>query len=350
MIEKSISEKVLVIGPDYRKPKGGIAQLLNTYSCIFANYNFVTTVGGSDKFRKLWNLFLACWKLVYCLSTKDIHIVHIHSASDISFFRKSIMIILTKLFNVKIILSLHAGDMLEFYEKYPRFIQKITNKCDVVIALTPYWQREFAKRKFCHRIECIPNAITLPSNNWKKTKESKLRILFLGSICSYKGIFDVIRCFVENRDYLENRVVLNICGIGESTYLNQMIVNGGLTEFVHNIGWVDGVKKEQMLNKSDILIQPSYIEAFGISVIEAMSYRLPVIGSKVGGIIDLIDDGVTGFLINAGDMKMFMKKLRVFIEKSELVEQMGNIAFEKVKKYYPVVIEKQLSDLYRSLL
>lgn len=350
MIEKSVSGKVLVIGPDYRKPKGGIAQLLNTYSCIFESYNFITTVGYNNKLHKLWDLFLACWKLIYNLLIKDIRIVHIHSASDVSFFRKSIIVILVKLFRVKVVLSLHAGDMLEFYERHSRFFRKITNKCDVVIALTPYWQREFAKREFCHRIECIPNAIKVPRVDFKKVRENKLRILFLGSICSYKGIFDVIKCFIQNKKYLENKVVLNICGVGESTYLNQMIVDGEITEFVNNIGWVDGVKKEQLLVESDVLIQPSYIEAFGISVIEAMSYRLPVIGSKVGGIVDLIDEGVTGFLIDAGDMEMFMEKLRLFIEEPELVEQMGNVAFEKVKKYYPVIIEKQLSDLYRSLL
>lgn len=350
MIEKSVSEKILVVGPDYRVPKGGIAQLLNTYSSIFESYNFIATVSCGNKLYKLWNLFFACLRLVYSLLTKDIRIVHIHAASDLSFFRKSIIIILAKIFKVKIVLSLHAGDMLEFYEQHLKFVHKITNKCDVVIALTPYWQKEFAKRKFCHRIECIPNTIKIPNTNVNKPRSTKLRILFLGSICHYKGIFDVIKCFIKNKDYLKEKVILNICGVGESTCLDQMIIDSGITKFVNNIGWVDGIKKEQLLMESDILIQPSYIEAFGIAVIEAMSYHLPVIGSKVGGIVDLIDDGITGYLIDAGDMEMLMKKLQLFIVRPELVEQMGNVAFERVKNYYPIVIEKQLSDLYKSLL
>lgn len=350
MIKKNVSGKVLVVGPDYRKPKGGISQLLNTYSCIFESYNFIATVGYNNKLHKLWDLFWACWQLIYSLLVRDIRVVHIHSASDISFFRKSIIIVLTKIFRVKIVLSLHAGDMLEFYKRHPRLVHKVTNKCDVIIALTPYWQKEFAKRSFCRRIECIPNAIKIPNTNFKKTKGKKLRILFLGSICAYKGIFDIIECFVRNRNYLENKVMLNVCGVGESAYLNQMIEDGNVSEFVNNIGWVDGVRKEQLLMESDVLIQPSYIEAFGISVLEAMSYRLPVIGSKVGGIVDLIDDGVSGFLIDAGDMEKFMEKLQLFIEKPEFVEQMGLVAFEKAKQYYPIVIEKQLCDLYKSLL
>lgn len=350
MIKDAVSGKVLVVGPDYRVPRGGIAQLLNTYSEFFETYNFISTTAGGSGLTKLYQLVVACRRLLYALMFRSIKIVHIHAATDISFYRKSIFILLAKLFRVKIVLSLHAGDMLDFYDRNPRRIKFILDCCDVIIALSPYWKREFTKRDFCSCIACIPNAVEEPRIDYKKVRNGKVKILFLGTICENKGIFDVIECFIRHKSFLQDKVILNICGVGDVARLDKMIIEGHLSGFVNSIGWVDSFQKQRLLIEADILIQPSYIESFGIAIVEGMAYRLPVIGSKTGGIPDLIDDGVSGFLIEAGNMVQFVEKLQVFIDNPQLIISMGECAFEKSKQYYSAIIEEKLSDLYTKLL
>lgn len=91
MSESSIFEKVLFVGMDYKIPKGGIASVLNTYSIFIHPFKFVRTAASElNNVQKVWyavsGYLLLIWKL---FTDRKIEIVHIHSASGTSFWRKT---------------------------------------------------------------------------------------------------------------------------------------------------------------------------------------------------------------------------------------------------------------------
>jgi glycosyltransferase involved in cell wall biosynthesis len=77
---------------------------------------------------------------------------------------------------------------------------------------------------------------------------------------------------------------------------------------------------------ADVFVMPSRAEGFGFTNIEAMSFGLPVISSRVGAIPEVIDDGVTGVLVHAGDVSALSSAMERLIADRPLAHRMGEAA------------------------
>ena len=80
-----------------------------------------------------------------------------------------------------------------------------------------------------------------------------------------------------------------------------------------------------------------------------MSYSLPIISTRVGGIPEIVKDGINGFLINPGDKKAIYDSIVSLMNNKELRENMGKKSKEIVKEHLPIYVESQLKQLYNSL-
>lgn len=80
---------------------------------------------------------------------------------------------------------------------------------------------------------------------------------------------------------------------------------------------------DNVYNRSFCLVQPSYIEAFGMTLIEAMAHSRPVISTMGGGPQEIVVDGQTGYLIERGDPKAFAEKMEYLLCHREQAKQMG---------------------------
>jgi glycosyltransferase involved in cell wall biosynthesis len=91
---------------------------------------------------------------------------------------------------------------------------------------------------------------------------------------------------------------------------------------------------EQWLAACDVLCLPSYREGFGSAIIDAASAGLPAIGSRIYGITDAIDEGVTGLLHNCGDVNELAGKMQILAGDKELRRSLGRAARERAHRYY----------------
>lgn len=116
MIPDSIAKHILTMGVDYHAPKGGIAQVLNSYSQIFETFRFIPTTNTNKGFlsRQLMGLSAAL-KLIKLIRQKEIKIVHLHSASGKSFYRKSLYINICRLFHVTVLCHMHSGHFVHLH-------------------------------------------------------------------------------------------------------------------------------------------------------------------------------------------------------------------------------------------
>ncbi|MFC1576945.1 glycosyltransferase family 4 protein, partial [Candidatus Omnitrophota bacterium] len=111
--------------------------------------------------------------------------------------------------------------------------------------------------------------------------------------------------------------------------LKEFVQRSGMGGKVRFSGWLEGEELTRAYSKSDIFVLPTLSEAYGIVVHEAMSFGLPVIASRVGGIPEQITDGVEGFLVPPGDVKALSEALRRLITDRALREAMGKRATER---------------------
>ena len=107
--------------------------------------------------------------------------------------------------------------------------------------------------------------------------------------------------------------------------LRSYITNNKLDEYVKLPGRVHGEEKEKLFNSSDIFVFPTYFEreVFGTVNIEAMSWGLPVISSTEGAIPEIVQDGITGFIVNPKSPVEIANRVLKLVNDSDLREKMG---------------------------
>jgi glycosyltransferase involved in cell wall biosynthesis len=122
---------------------------------------------------------------------------------------------------------------------------------------------------------------------------------------------------------------------------------GQLVEFV---GWVGGEKKTHLLQQCDVLILPSYNEGLPISILEGMSYRMPIISTPVGGIPEIITTNVNGVLVTPGNCDEIFAAIMRYISDRSLIATEGQKSAEMVGEYYPEAVQRHLEQIYSKLL
>ena len=342
------SKNILTIGTD-TNGKGGIAILIQSYSKMFKKFNFIASHQEGNLFKKTALSISALLRCCYYCIFKPIRIVHIHTASFTDFYRQSIYVFCAKVFRKKVILHIHGAKFEQFYENHRSFVRFVCHKADVLVTVSNYFIDYLKEQKLNNNIFLLPNVTYKPSVGPIKKNDQKLHLLFIGAIDSRKGIFDVLECFAKNKEMLQNKIIYHIGGTGDTKTMNEFIQQHQLSSFIKYHGWVDNERKEKLFRTADIFVHPSIFESFGISILQAMSYQLPIIPPPVGGITDLVENNVNGILIEPGNKKQLYEAILFLIDHPEYLSEMGHQSGKKAEKFYPPAIEKQLDHLYQSL-
>lgn len=107
---------------------------------------------------------------------------------------------------------------------------------------------------------------------------------------------------------------------------------------------------DKILASSTIAVLPSIYEPFGMAAAEALAAGKPVIASRIGGLREIVIDGVNGFLFTPGDHRELADKILRLLEDRDLRLRMAETARETAKRFKPENIAKQYAEIYRSLL
>lgn len=344
--------EILIIGP---KAQGGISSVLDFYKEVGVIDNSNISFLASYKSGNIFIMFfiLACFLIKYfwiLLTNKNLKLVHIHSASKGSFYRKYFVFKLAKLFRKKVIYHIHCPVFGEIYDESPNFIKRrieeVLDNSDLIIVLSQYGKTEVSRICNNKNIKILYNPCII--KNFTKIATEKINVLFMGRIGKRKGIYDIIESakLITNPD-----IKINLYGDGELKKFENLIKENNLEDKVSLYGWISDDKKDEAYRSADIYVLPSYEEALPMSVLEAMSYELPVISTPVGGTPEAIEDNVNGFLIQPGDYNALAQKINLLSEDKELREKMGQESLRIAKEKFDInVIIKQLREIYDELL
>lgn len=108
---------------------------------------------------------------------------------------------------------------------------------------------------------------------------------------------------------------------------------------------------EQLLQQADLFVLSSLSESLPVSVLEAMRASLPVVASNVGGMAELVEEGVSGYLVPAGDIAALAERLQRFIANPALCQQMGQAARQRFCQKFTLRLHgEKISRLYAELV
>lgn len=183
-------------------------------------------------------------------------------------------------------------------------------------------------------VAIIPNGVYLPEIKFEdKIKNRKKQLLFLGRIHPKKGIENLIKAWNEVKNIEWKLVIAGVDENGYENYLKKITSELKLDDSVEFVGSAFGAKKANLLLESDAFVLPSLSEGLPMSVLEAWSYRLPVlitpqcnleIGYRVGA----------AFKIDTDISSIKNGLIDLFQENENTLKEMGILGYELVKSDY----------------
>ena len=350
-----VFKKVLFVAPNFKNRKGGISSVLQTYSNSIENFKFFPSALFQNTILNFIFLpFLLLVFIGYLLSNPKIKIIHIHGASRGSFIRKYLFFLISKhLFRKKVIYHIHGAEYHKFYESSSLFTKRKINylikKSDKIIVLSKEWKEYFSNTFHRKDIETLNNIVPFVAEKENLIKDDLIKILFLGRIGQRKGTFDLLKVISDNKEKLLEKVEFIFGGDGEVDKFQKFVSENRLEKLVKYKGWVNGDQKIELLKQSNIMILPSYNEGLPISLLEAMSYSLPIISTNVGGIPQILKNKTNGILVSPGNIDEIRNAILYYLNNPELLNTHVSKSYTIVNNYYPKNVFLSLKNIYKSI-
>lgn len=348
--------QVLMIGP-INNTKGGMTSVIESYldfENLGKNIKIISSYEDGNKLEKIIVFIKGYIKCFFeLLTNRKIQIVHIHTASRGSFYRKKYFLNLSKLFNKKVVFHIHGGGFMKFYdESSKRSKNTIINtlvKSDRVIALSSRWKADFDY--ICNnraKVDIIYNPVDLKSFN--QSKLDNKNILFMGRLDKRKGIYDLLEVVPKLLEKHKD-MKLFIGGDGEEIdEVKKIIESNNLSNNVEVLGWISGEQKKKLFEISSIYVLPSYFEGLPVSILEAMASGLPIVSTNIAGIPEEVDHNLNGYLIDPGNKSLLYKYLCNLLDDEMLRKNMGQVGVNKIRTEFDnQIIENSILKLYESL-
>ncbi len=244
----------------------------------------------------------------------------------------------------KIITTLHGTDihLVGLDPSYFRVTKHALEQSDGLTAVSEYLAST-AKVRFSleNKIKIIPNFVD--TSIFRRQKNPELRaqyappherlIVHISNFRPLKRVSDVVHIF--NKVLAEVPARLLLVGHGpEFDNTLEVVTKLGLEQKVTFLYLVD--KVEDILSVADLLLLPSEMESFGLAALEAESCGVPVVGSSVGGLQEVVEHGRSGYLAPVGDIDRMAHWSCHILKDSGLAEHLGargrEIALSKFSK------------------
>ncbi|RWZ59067.1 glycosyltransferase family 1 protein [Halobacillus fulvus] len=347
--------KVLQVGP-LPPPIGGISTFIDNlrkYADMDVELDYFNIFPKKDKplNKKVFNL-VVLFKYFFYLLWKKPDIVHIHTAGYRAFTKSSYFVKISKWLNKKVILHVHSGRFMEYYDEAGASTKKMVidtfEASDRVVCLSESWKQRFTETfpVDSAKYEVIPNAIF--AEEFEEIRpafsyDSKT-VLYVGKLSENKGIYDIVEMAKKLKD--DDSIQFRLMGDGPlKSYVEHEANQHDLN--IELLGSLSGKAKIRQFDQADIFLLPSYFEGLSITVLEAMAAGLVVLTTKVGALPDVVEDGRAGHLFEPGDVDGFTRQLSSLSQ--EEMERISSYNIEEAKEYSFDRLLERLERLYRVL-
>jgi glycosyltransferase involved in cell wall biosynthesis len=240
--------------------------------------------------------------------------VLVHAAAGLSFLRDWVFMMTARLAGAKVICHYHGTLHTRFPSCETRSGRAVgrllMSAAHRVIVLGPTYRREMGKAWKRDDLDWAPNMadVALFRNISAGTRAPWLArgdraVLFVGRLSAPKGVYDLLDAIPRVIErHPEVRFVL--VGVAESDAMEPVIRaeagRRGITPRITFLGSLEGSSKAAAFVTSQMIVVPSWTEAFPLVIPEAMAAGLPIIATAVGAIPDFVNDGEDGFLVAPG--------------------------------------------------
>jgi glycosyltransferase involved in cell wall biosynthesis len=199
------------------------------------------------------------------------------------------------------------------------------------VTVSERWQSWVRQVTTNPRVTAIPNPVAIPAS--VPGERSGALVTFVGRIEQAKGVFDLIEAVNEVRETIPT-VRLECAGDGDIEGALRHVAVRGIRPNVHFIGWVSQRRREGVLARPTVFVLPSHAEGLPMSLLGAMAAGCPVIATAVGGIPDVVTDGVNGLRVPPRDRDALALALHRLLVDRGLAERLRAAAREAIRRRF----------------
>ncbi|MGM0214807.1 glycosyltransferase family 4 protein [Enterococcus sp. AZ109] len=327
--------KIVMVGPE-SAGKGGISTVIRNFIQYFPKeqqwqINYI--VSWCER-AKLFYAVRAWWQLFYCTHRQEVAIVHIHVSQDASFYRKAGLLKAIKK-GTKVIFHLHAPHFDQFYAeastKRKNTIRKVLNQVDLIVALSDEWAKYY-QTLTTSEVKVITNAVFIPKEN--TYQKSATNIMTFGRICERKGSHDILTLARRIQERFPE-LKFHLYGDTDGTtakIVQQMESLGCKNVELH--GWT--TNQAELLKECALHLLPSYHEGLPMAILETMAHGIPNLATDIGGVKQVVEDQVNGYLVQPGDIDQMEQALVDFFSEPEKRSQFSAHARAKIVDHFSI--------------
>jgi glycosyltransferase involved in cell wall biosynthesis len=286
---------------------------------------------------------------------RAVSVVYITIAqSRLGFIRDALFISIARAWRRPVIAHLHGGNYARYYNTEPPLMRILIRttllRLDRLIVLSDRLRSDFdfLGPVFAPRLRAVPNASPIPSGSPRQAPRGELRLLYLSNLLVEKGYLDCIDALPHLMRLLPDfRIKLSLAGrylLGQDEYetieemeatLRKHVRYLGVEDAVEITGVVEGKAKQALIAAAHIHLLPTYYQNEGqpITIIEALSAGLPSVTTPWRGIVDLVEDGRTGFLVPPRDPLAVAEAVARLCADPALYERMSAAAIEAAGRF-----------------
>jgi glycosyltransferase involved in cell wall biosynthesis len=354
--------RLLLVGP-LPPPLGGVQLVIDMQCRSNLAREFALHVVDTSKRQLRWTVENPTWKtplylvrdlarLVWGLARVRPQAALVHASSSLSIVRDWLFMVTARLAGAKVICHYHGT----VHARFPsgrtrigravgRFLMAAAHR---VIVVGPTYQREMGEAWKRDDLAWAPNMAdvalfrsTSPDTAAPWLAPGDRAVLFVGRLSAPKGIydlFDAIPPVVERHP--EARFVL--LGVAESDAMEPVLRHEaerrGIAGRVAFLGSRDGRDKAAAYVTSDMIVVPSWTEAFPLVIPEAMAAGLPIVATAVGAIPDFVKDGEDGFLVAPKNPPELADRICRLLDDEALRRRIGERVRERASREFAIEI------------
>ena len=339
--------KVIFVG-DSRKMKGGVSTVMKNLekSTLWGKrecYWLETQINSANKWLKVLSLLRGFIKGIFMIPRYQI--VHFQTAPGNSMKTLFPIFIFSMLCRKKIIVQLHTGNQIKKHVNDWLF-KFWTTHTNCLIFLGKMWKEEiepYLKKSI--KTEFVYNPVDVQ----KKQDLCKKYFLFAAYFNVNKGIDVILEAFsIVVKNYNDWKLIM--CGSGDTIKIIDFVNKHQLNDKIILPGWIEGKEKEFLFKNAYAYCMTSYEEGLPMSVLEAISYGVPLISTPVGCLPEVFNDNKTCLFFNFGDVNDLAKKMELLIKDYELRTELSNNSYKLCQEYFTIeAVANKLDNIYNSL-
>jgi len=253
---------------------------------------------------------------------------------------------------IPFLLTLQEGDKLKYILKRARPLKKqfvnIFKQADYIQAISCYLANWAKNMKAKCPIEVVPNGVDIANFSAKFPNKRDKNLIMAG--CSRLEKKNAVDAVIKSLQYLP-KVKLLVMGDGKDRIkLEKLATKIKVKDRVTFFGEYNNDQLPKHLSFVSAFVRPSLSEGQGIAFLEAMAAGVPIIGTPVGGIVDLLKDRETGLFCKVNDPQDIAKKIKEILNNNNLRDCLISNSRELIKREYDWdKISQQMENIFNKL-